>query len=158
MKKIFIKQGIYMNWEQRLHQSGHRVTAARRAVIDVLQHSDVPLPPQDIFTRGQQIYQALGLVTVYRTLEMLSDMGLVRRVHHRDECQGYVFTSPGHYHHVVCRCCGGVVEFPGEDDIQALIARVEATTGYCIDGHLLQLSGLCPHCREQPRAGSNTQE
>ena len=97
--------------------------------------------------QGQRVHRKLGLVTVYRTLALLAEFDLVRRVHREDGCHGYVLASPGHQHHVICQRCGSVAEFPGESDIQALIERVEAGTGYRVNDHLLQLSGLCPDCQ-----------
>jgi Fur family ferric uptake transcriptional regulator len=138
-----------MEWEQRLVNAGCRITASRRAVVQVLQEARAPLPPQEILEQGKRIHRKLGLVTVYRTLALLTESDLVRRVHREDGCHGYVMASPGHRHHVICRRCGSAVEFPGEDDIHALIERVEAGTGYRVEDHLLQLFGLCPDCQEQ---------
>jgi Fur family ferric uptake transcriptional regulator len=138
-----------MDWERRLTDLGCRITAPRRAVMQILQGTSAPLSPQEILEQGQRVHQKLGLVTVYRTLTLLAELDLVRRVHREDGCHGYVLASPGHQHHVICRRCGGAAEFPGEDDIHALIERVETGTGYRVDDHLLQLFGLCPACQAQ---------
>lgn len=137
-----------VEWEQSLAGAGCRITAPRRAVMRVLQETCVPLLPQDILAQGRREHRKLGLVTVYRTLTLLTELDLVRRVHSEDGCHGYVSASPGHQHHVICERCSGAAEFPGEDDIRALIERVETGTGYRVDDHLLQLFGLCPDCQE----------
>jgi Fur family ferric uptake transcriptional regulator len=138
-----------MDWERKLADAGCRVTAPRRTVVQVLQGAGVPLSPQEILEQGKRIHPKIGLVTVYRTLALLAEFDLVRRVHREDGCHGYVLASPGHQHHVICQCCGGTAEFPGEDDIHMLIERVETETGYRVDDHLLQLFGLCPDCQTQ---------
>lgn len=135
-------------WEQSLTDAGCRITAPRRAVMQVLQEARVPLLPQDILAQGRREHSKLGLVTVYRTLALLEQLNLVRRVHRKDGCHCYLLASPGHRHALICQGCGEAVEFPGEDDISTLIARVEAKTGYQVGDHLLQLFGLCPDCRE----------
>lgn len=135
-------------WEQCLAQAGCRITAPRRAVARVLQETAAPLSPQEILERGRKVYHKLGLVTVYRTVSLLEDLNLVRRVHQEGGCHGYMPASPGHRHILVCRRCGGAVEFPGEDNLSALVGRVEAETGYRVSGHLLQLFGLCPACQK----------
>lgn len=135
-------------WEQSLSQAGHRVTAPRRAVMGVLSRARTPLSPQEIFERGRAIHANLGLVTVYRTLELFEDLDLVRRVHQGEGCQGYLLATPGHCHVVVCRQCGQAVEFPGRKEMDALIAQVETKTGFMVDGHLLQLFGLCGGCQK----------
>jgi Fe2+ or Zn2+ uptake regulation protein len=116
--------------------------------MQVLQQAPAPLLAQEILELGQQIHQNLGLVTVYRTLALLTELNLVRRVHGNNRCHGYVLASPGHRHALVCQSCNRVVEFPGEDDIHALINRVEAETSFQVDDHLLQLFGLCPACQK----------
>ncbi len=135
------------DWEHRLAEAGCRVTAARRAVMEVLVAAETPLAPQTICERGRATYPQLGLVTVYRALELFEELALVSRVHHGEGCHGYVLASPGHRHVLLCRDCGRAVEFTGENDLDALIARVEQHTGYRVEAHLLQLSGLCPGCR-----------
>jgi len=135
-------------WEQRLADTGRRVTASRRAVMQVLMKAKAPLPPQEILEQAQAVHRTLGLVTVYRTLNLLAKLKLVRRVHREGGCHGYLPASPGHRHALICQRCGRAVEFPGEDDLHELIGRVEARTGYRVDDHLLQLLGRCPDCRE----------
>ena len=138
-----------MTWEERLSAEGFRITAPRRAVMQVLQRAKAPLSPREILERGGAIHPRLGLTTVYRTVALLIDMELVKRVHRSDGCRGYVAASPGHRHHVVCQRCGRTVEFPGSEDLATLISRVEQSTDYRVEGHLLQLFGLCPDCREE---------
>ncbi len=138
-----------MEWESRLAAAGHRITAPRRAVVQVLSAAAAPLQPQEILASGRRLHRPLGLVTVYRTLALLAQHGLVRRVHREDGCHGYVLASPGHCHHVICCQCGQATEFAGQDDLQELIERVEAETHYRIEAHLLQLFGLCAACQGQ---------
>ena len=73
-----------MAWEEKFAETGHRLTAARRAVMQVLLAETTPLSPQELHTRGRAIHPALGLVSVYRTLDLLEQLGLVRRVHLAD--------------------------------------------------------------------------
>ncbi|MFP4344578.1 MAG: Fur family transcriptional regulator [Anaerolineales bacterium] len=136
-----------MNWEEVLSAAGYRITEPRRVVVEVLDAALRPLSPQEIYERGQVLHPRLGLVTVYRTLELFEPLGLVRRVHREDGCHGYLLSKPGHRHVLMCERCGRAVEFAGADDLKALIARVEARTGYAVAEHLLQLFGLCPGCR-----------
>jgi len=135
-------------WEGRLADAGCRITAPRRVVMRVLMDATAPLSPQEILEQGQSVHQRLGLVTVYRALALFLGLHLVRRVHREDGCHGYLPASSGHHHAVVCRRCGRAVEFAGGNDLHELIERVEEGTGYRVDGHLLQLSGLCINCQE----------
>jgi len=141
-----------VEWERQLTQAGLRITASRRSVMQVLQQVDAPLSPQEILNQGRLIHANLGLVTVYRTLALFAELGLVRRVHQEDGCHGYVVATPGHLHHLICKYCGRSVEFRGDDDLWTLIERVEARSGYRVHSHLLQLFGLCPDCQSEQAA------
>lgn len=138
-----------MNWQDRLNHEGLRLTHPRRVIISVLEKASTPLSPQTIHQRSMEASEEIGLVSVYRTLDLLAELGLVRRVHGHDECQGYVLASPGHHHHMVCRNCAAAVEFSGMDDLSALIGHIEEETGFKVDEHLLQFSGLCPLCQRR---------
>lgn len=135
------------DWKRTLADAGHRITEPRRAVMAVLAECDVPLSAQDILERAQCLHSGLGLVTVYRTLELFEELGLARRVHLHAGCHVYVVSTPGHRHMLLCERCGRALEFRGQDDLDALVARLEARTGYRVHAHLLQLLGTCPECR-----------
>lgn len=136
-----------LHWEKFLTQAGYRVTQPRLTVMRLLLESATPLSPQALFEVGRARKANLGLVTIYRALELFENLGLVCRVHLRDGCHGYLPASPGHRHFLICEQCGGAIEFPGGDDLQALITAIEAQTGYRVAEHLLQLVGLCPACQ-----------
>jgi Fur family ferric uptake transcriptional regulator len=137
-----------MDFQEVLNQEGMRLTHPRKVVMSILERSNVPLSPQTIYQHAVDENEDIGLVSVYRTLEVLSDLGLTRRVHGYDDCHGYVLASPGHHHHLICRKCDRTVEFSGTKDLENLLSRIEQETGYQVDGHLLQLYGLCPECQK----------
>ena len=130
---------------QALRAAGHRLTQPRLAVLKVLQDSDAGLSPEEICQQGREICASLGLVTVYRTLDLLAELELVRRVHSDHHCQRYARAGIDR-HYLVCDGCHRVVEFPCAG-LEGLIERVGKQTGYMIQSHLLELSGLCPECR-----------
>ncbi len=137
-----------MNWQNTLNWKGYRVTHPRRVVMSILEQASIPLSPQHIHQRSQAAQEEIGLVSVYRTLELLTNLALVRRVHGQDGCHGYVLASPGHHHHIICRNCEKAIEFEGKEDLSSLIKRLQDQTGFKIEEHLLQLYGLCPACRK----------
>ena len=138
-----------MNLQEELNQQGLRMTRPRKEVAAILKESKVPLTPQTIHQRAIRRNCDIGLVSVYRTLDLLSELDLVRRVHGQDGCHGYVLASPGHHHHLICHKCGKAVEFTGSGDLSDFIKRIESNTGLAIDEHILQLYGLCQQCQEQ---------
>jgi len=130
----------------QLSRAGYRITRPRRAVIRALHEERGYASPAEVHLRARKHCPSLGLVTVYRTLDLLSEMGFVRRIHAQDGCHGYALADGGHRHHVVCRQCGAAMEFDG-CDLSPFLARVGRQTGYAIEDHLLELVGLCSACR-----------
>jgi Fur family ferric uptake transcriptional regulator len=131
---------------QQLRTQGHKLTGPRRAILQTLLEASRPLSPAEIQTCGQVYCADLGLVTVYRTLEMMAEIGIVRPVHLADNCHGYVLATPGHTHHLVCVRCHAVVEIAG-CDLGDFLDSVAARTGYTITGHWLEISGFCAECQ-----------
>ncbi|HSR33360.1 MAG TPA: transcriptional repressor, partial [Anaerolineae bacterium] len=113
-----------------------------RALLDDSKYSS----PAEVHERARRYYPAVGLVTVYRTLDLLSGLGLVRRIHAEDGCHGYVVSKHGHHHHLICRQCGTALEFEG-CDLFPFLSRVGQETGYVIEEHLLELVGVCEACQ-----------
>ncbi|PKN93798.1 MAG: transcriptional repressor [Chloroflexi bacterium HGW-Chloroflexi-6] len=153
MKKVFNTKMtetsdpiIYDQWLESLSESGYRVTAPRRAIVEIMANSPCALGPLEIYDQGRQEYRGLGLVTVYRTLEKLEELGLVQRVHHPQGCHMYLRAAHGHEHLVLCTACGKAEYFSG-DDIDKLTKTVAEKTGFEIREHWLQLFGLCANCK-----------
>lgn len=133
-------------WLTQLQESGYRLTGARRAVVDVIQKSRQALTPVQVFDRARKKYRALGLVSVYRTLEKLEELGLVQRVHQPQGCQAFITAGTGHQHLLLCQKCGTATLFEG-DNLEGLITSIARRTGYQIKDHWLQLFGLCENCK-----------
>lgn len=131
---------------QALSQAGYRITQPRKAVIRALLEDEAYQSPTGIRERARSHHPQVGLVTVYRTLDLLAQLGFVRRIHTEEGCHGYAAASHGHHHHLVCRRCGTAVEFEG-CDLSSFLARVSGETGYAIESHLLELVGLCETCQ-----------
>ncbi len=135
------------NIVEQLSRNGYRITQPRRAVIRALLESDGYQSPAEVHRCAKAYSSSVGLVTVYRTLDLLAQMGYARRIHTEDGCHGYVIASRGHHrHHLVCRCCGAAVEFDG-CDLSGFLEQVKTETGYQIEEHLLELVGICPDCQ-----------
>lgn len=144
-----------------LTRAGYSNTRARRAVLDALSAATGPLTPAELLEAARGAHPALGLVTVYRTLEVLETLGAVRKLHLDEGCHSYVLTTvrthqqhshgsdpDGHGHHIICQVCHRAVEFAG-CDIEAVIAAVQAQTGFAVQDHWLEMFGLCPACQEK---------
>ena len=133
-------------WLTQLHENGYRITKARGAVVETMENSNRALTPVEVYDMARKKYRALGLVTVYRTLEKLEELHLIQRVHQPLGCQAFISASLGHQHLLLCQNCGKVMFFEG-DDLGTLIQTISKKTGYQIHEHWLQLFGLCQSCQ-----------
>lgn len=130
---------------QRLSDGGLRLTRQRRAVLETVLAAPSVMSPVQVFDAVRARCPEIGLTTVYRTLDVLSGIGALRRVHGHDHCEGFVPADAPHGHTVVCGTCGLVTEF-SDCDMKDVIAAARRQTGYTITEHFLQLSGECAAC------------
>lgn len=135
-------------WLNSLKENGYRLTAPRQAVVETIAASQQILSPMNVYEQARQQYPKLGLVTVYRTMEKLEELGCLQRVHMPTSCQGFVAAVTGHQHLLICEQCGKVIYFNGDSDkMDSIIREVAESSGYKIGDHWLQLFGLCESCR-----------
>ncbi len=120
---------------------------ARLAVVELLAQQSCCLTAQEIFDELRDSGSAVGLASVYRTLDQLSADGFVQKVELGDGTTRYepAEQSGHHHHHVVCASCGKVDAFEDVRLEQAL-RRVEQQTGYAVDAHDVVLRGTCGDC------------
>ena len=132
----------------QLSRQGYKLTRQRKAVVEVVAHTRTRLSAAEVYARAQHGCPDLGLTTVYRTLEILEQLGVIRRVHLDDGCEGFAVAAAEHGHHLICSCCQETIEF--EDcNMNALLQRVAEQTGFTIQQHWLELVGLCPECQQK---------
>lgn len=138
---------ISQSWLERLLQSGYRLTGSRRAVVEVMAGTEKALSPLEVYDLARAHQNGLGLVTVYRTLERLEELGLIQRVHQPQGCQAFIAAFTGHQHLILCSRCGKVQFFDG-DNLDPLFHTIGSETGYAVQDHWLQLFGLCADCQQ----------
>ena len=131
-----------------LRQRGYKVTPQRRAVLNAIAHSHDHLTPAEIYEKMRQEHPGIGLVTIYRTLGILAELGLICEVHAGGSCRSYLLRRPSeHHHHLICSNCGKVVDFTG-CDLEELEQRLSQDTGFEIESHLLEFLGRCRDCQK----------
>jgi len=130
---------------QTLHRRGLRMTPQRQLVLDAvteLGHAT----PEAVCTRVQETAPAVNITTVYRTLDLLEQLGVVRHTHLGHGAPTYA-TSAHEHVHLVCHRCGAVDEIDA-DALDDLAAGLRADTGFRLDATHVALSGLCRGCTE----------
>ena len=141
-----------------LTDRGVRLTGPRRAVVDVLVKRGTPLTVGEIQARIRS--RPINLVSVYRTVRLLSRLGLVRVADESRGTQRFELAEAftGHHHHLVCQACGAIGDLHGcwleENMLLALNRRVRRTRRFRVLTHDLKLLGLCQRCRSNETPGS----
>jgi len=119
-----------------------RMTQQRRVIRDVFERIGQPLSVQEAFEAARDELPGLGVATVYRAINDLSDNGWLVPVELPGESTRYERAGIGHHHHFQCRGCGRVYDFDGcPGDLKRL-----APDGFQVDGHEIILYGRCADC------------
>jgi Fur family ferric uptake transcriptional regulator len=129
-----------------LREHGHKLTPQRHIVLKVIASSYDHLTPEVIYEKSRLEDPGIGRVTVYRTLDVLSKLNLVCRVHTEGRCRSYMMRRPTeHHHHLVCSGCGKVVDFTN-CSLSEMERKLSQESGFDIKDHLLEFYGLCRDC------------
>ncbi len=140
-----------MDAERRLRSRGYRLTPQRRAVLEALAgEGGRPLDTSQIHKRVSREFPGIGLATVYRTLELLVELGIALPVHLHEGSRHYELNTGEHRHHLVCLSCGEVQPFRGCDPGE-LAERVRDESDFLVTSHCLSLFGICGSCRSPGR-------
>jgi Fur family ferric uptake transcriptional regulator len=140
-----------MTWAEdtlaALRADGHRSGGARLDVIELLGRQDCCLTAQEIFDTLRAEGRPVGIASIYRVLELLTEKGLVQRI---DLGAGIARFEPlhasgDHHHHLVCDDCGKVEAF-ADAELEQALRQVEGRTGYSVAGHDVVLRGACGAC------------
>ena len=131
----------------KLKKQGYKLTPQRKVVIDIiLSHNHRHLNTEEIYEQVKVKYPNIGLATVYRTLIVLDELGIIARMNFDDGCILYEMNSDDHqHHHLICKNCGKVIEMM-EDLLEDLEETVEKNYQFKIIDHNLKIYGLCKDC------------
>ncbi|MCA1840984.1 MAG: Fur family transcriptional regulator [Actinomycetota bacterium] len=123
----------------------NRSTKQRTAVLEALESGATFLSAQQLFDKLRVDGRRIGLTTVYRALQAMTDSGLVDVVLTRDGESTYRRCSGTHHHHLVCRSCGDAVEVASAD-FEEWSLRVAGEHGFTEVTHEVEIFGTCARC------------
>ena len=131
-------------WQAQLRARGYRLTPQRQLVLEAvgkLGHGT----PEEIAADVRQTAAAVNISTVYRTLELLEQLGLVQHTHQGHGAPTYSIPSDDDHVHLVCRDCGGVDEVDSSV-VDEVVRRLSAERGFTVDVGHFAVFGLCRAC------------
>jgi Fur family transcriptional regulator, ferric uptake regulator len=137
-----------------LRTTGRRLTGQRQLLLQLIQEHGGHLDAHELYRLASERNPRLSLSTVYRTMNLLRDLGLVNEVHLGEEHHHYELRPPSEHCHLVCINCGRVVEI-GCELIEQLKATVAEQHDFDITEAQVDLMGLCANCRQTQAVGQD---
>ena len=143
-------------WGQKLVRSGYRLTLGREAIITVLSNTKKHLSVEDIYMVLHPDYPGIGVTTIYRTLDLLEQTGIVRKFefgHGRAKFElSEEYGNKKHHHHLICNKCKKIIDYSDflneeVDYIKKAEDGLRKKYGYEISNHLIRFYGICPACK-----------
>lgn len=133
-----------VEFERLLRDKGYRLTNQRRVIVGELE-AKRHLSAEEIHDRVKEDHPEVGLSTVYRTLDLLTELGVVRKDDFGEGYSRYELATERIHHHARCQECGRVIEF-NEELMEYLALQVEHETGFVSDWYEITLYGRCAEC------------
>jgi len=143
-------------WHGKLKGGGYRLTIPREAILNILSKTSEHLSAEEIYMSAHKTYPAIGLTTIYRTLDLLVQMGLIFKFDFGDKRARYELAEglqgKAHHHHLLCTACGKIVDYTDfVDEEKELLNQTEKGLSkkynFRITNHLIQFYGLCGKCQ-----------
>lgn len=145
-----IMDAIIQNLKDKLKERGYKLTTQRRIIFDVfIENKELHLSPEEVYDKVKEKYPEIGLATVYRTLQLLEDMGTIYKLNFNDGCSRYELntTKDHQHHHLICLNCGKVTEVE-IDLLENLEEEIEKEGNFKIIDHNVKFFGYCKDCKE----------
>ncbi len=137
-----------------LKENGLKVTTQRVAILEVLSNRpDEHLTAEEIYDCVKEMFPDIGLATVYRTIQVLSELKLIDKLNLDDGYTRYEIgnrnleSKSHHHHHLICLECGQVFTFQ-DDLLEKLEDKIEETMGFTVVNHEVKLYGTCSECKK----------
>ncbi|WP_028399545.1 Fur family transcriptional regulator [Ectobacillus panaciterrae] len=139
--------------KKQLHAASYKLTPQREATVRVLlENEEDHLSAEDVYLLVKEKSPEIGLATVYRTLELLTELKIVDKINFGDGVSRYDLRQEGasrFHHHLICTECGAVEEIQ-EDLLGEVERKVERNWNFKVKDHRLTFYGICHLCQEKP--------
>lgn len=129
-----------------LEQGGYRLTAPRRVLAGLVANQEGHFTADDLLDVARRRRLGLGRATIFRALDVLTELGVIERLDLPSGEHAFVACQPAHHHHVVCASCGRAT-WVADHGLERVAAAIGRETGYRIDTHRLELFGRCGECQ-----------
>lgn len=143
------------DFKEKLKEKGCKLTMQRRSVLDVfLAHSNEHLSTEEIYDKVKANFPEIGLATVYRTVQLFEEIGIVDRLNFDDGCSRFELCSENtlhHHHHLICEECNKVFEVE-KDLLDEVEKDIEKKYQFKVHDHNVIFYGICKDCDIKQKA------
>ena len=136
-----------------LERAGYRCTGPRRVVAEAITRRGGPFTAGELLDDLRQDESPIGRATMFRALDLFSDLKVLERLDVPGGEHRYVPCEPVHHHHVICSRCGTAAEVDA-CSMPAVLKEVTERTGFRVEHHRLELYGICADCQKKPSRGA----
>ncbi|GAB6167756.1 Fur family transcriptional regulator [Clostridium carnis] len=135
-----------MNWDDFLRERGIKITKGRKLLLDIIQGADKGLSAENLYDKCRKQGVNLNLSTIYRSLELLEEKEIIKKVNIGDGAALYVLKKSHHSHMLQCKLCNKSVEIPCP--MEQIEEIIKAQAGFSLTEHKLELKGVCDECKK----------
>lgn len=151
MKKNFEDMSydeLLVEFKNILKSNGLKFTSQREAILQTLYDNPEHFTSENLYVLVKEKHSSLniGIATVYRTLALLEESGLVSSISLGVQGKKFEIANKPHHDHLICEKCGTIVEFENKQ-IEELQHQIAKENGFELTNHLMQLYGICKNCR-----------
>lgn len=136
--------------KEKLKERGYKMTFQRKVIIEAFEQDErTHLSSEEIYDYVRKNYPKIGLATIYRTLQLYEELGIIYRQNFDDGFSKYEinYDEEHQHHHLICSECGVVEEF-NQDLLDELESKIETEKNFKIKNHSVQFFGYCKKCKK----------
>jgi Fur family ferric uptake transcriptional regulator len=140
---------LLIRFKDLLKHNNLKFTKQREVILKTLYNNDEHFTPESLYLLIKETYPELnvGIATVYRTLNLLEESSIVTSISFGSAGKKYELANKPHHDHLICKCCGLIVEFEN-GDIETKQEEIASKNGFKLTSHLMQLYGICENCQK----------
>ncbi len=152
MKKLetLTYEELLEEFKQILKKNALKFTTQREAILSTLYNNPQHFTSENLYLLVKEKHPdlSIGIATVYRTLSLLEESGLVSSISLGTQGKKFEIANKPHHDHLICTVCGKIVEFENEQ-IERIQHQVAKENGFVLTDHLMQLYGVCSDCQKE---------
>jgi len=151
-----MKQDMSYNTALVMHEAGYRFIDQRQRILSVLRDSQDHMTAEEIYAELRRLGKRVSIGTIYRAVEVLEKIGLVRKINLGDRNRYELLDShsdTAHHYHLVCERCGRIIDISEDflaeyaDSFKEFAKEVSSASGFRVSGYQFRIFGICSNCQ-----------